>query len=343
MTMFNSTESKLQKQKSKSEEILPSSESVLANLEIHPTQLKSINPRNKRRHYRAAINWLTREYVTKDNSNLEKVRSYLEAFHHFCEVEDWEKAGELLFTKLKTSTQESLVNQIGTWGYYQQQIDLYLKVLNKLPLDIDRMFLSGLGNAYSETGQYRKGIAYYQQSLLITQEREERSGEGKILGNIGLCHHYLGEAQQAIHLQNQSLEIARSVSNRPEECYALTRLGLSSAYLGDYQRAIELDTEALTVAREIEDRKVEANILGNLGNVYGMLRDFQKTIEYNQQYRDVARSIGYRKGEGNALGNLGNAYVLEPAIRSPQTSNKDHFEPGLSATGSSTRARIRCN
>ena len=272
-------------------DVIPSSESILAKLGIDPKKIKSINPRDRRRQYRAAVNWLTKEYIPKDDSNLEKVRCYLEAFHHFCEVEEWEKAGELAFTELETSTQESFVNQIGTWGYYQQQIDLYLKLLNRLPSDVNILFLLNLAKAYSETGKYRIGIAYYQKGLAIAQSQKDRSVEGKILGGLGLCHHFLGEAQQAIQLQVESLELARSVSNHLEESSALTNLGLSYAYLGDYQNAVETDKKALIIAREIGDRKAEANILTNLGNAYGMLRDYEKTIEYNQQCLDVASSI----------------------------------------------------
>ena len=42
------------------ERLIPSSDSVLAELGIDRTDLKSIKPRWKRTQYRAIVNWLTK-------------------------------------------------------------------------------------------------------------------------------------------------------------------------------------------------------------------------------------------------------------------------------------------
>ena len=62
--------------------ITPSSESILAELGIEPTKLKSIKPRWKRTQYRAIINWLTKYKPLPEASNLEKVKGLLEGFFH---------------------------------------------------------------------------------------------------------------------------------------------------------------------------------------------------------------------------------------------------------------------
>lgn len=42
-----------------------------------------------------------KEYIFKDDFNLEKVCCYLEVFYYFCEVEEWEKVGEFVFIELE--------------------------------------------------------------------------------------------------------------------------------------------------------------------------------------------------------------------------------------------------
>ncbi|MEM9543710.1 MAG: hypothetical protein AAGA60_30005 [Cyanobacteria bacterium P01_E01_bin.42] len=48
-------------------------------------------------------------------------------------------------------------------------------------------------------------------------------------------------------------------------------------------------------------------------------------------------------GVQSSMNDLARGYMLQPAIRSPQTSNNDRFEPELTATRLTPRARIICN
>ncbi|MDJ1185934.1 hypothetical protein PMH09_22410, partial [Roseofilum sp. BLCC_M143] len=76
--------------------ILPPAESILAELAIDPTQIKSIRPRSKRSQYRAIINWLANYKVQKEMKNLEMVKGLLESFYHFCEIKYWQEASIIL-------------------------------------------------------------------------------------------------------------------------------------------------------------------------------------------------------------------------------------------------------
>ena len=87
--------------------IIPPSELILAELGINSPYLSEL-PLNKLDHYIAVINWLTDYKPRPDDSNLEKVLGYLEAFHHLCEVEAWEQASKILFIRLNTPTSEVL-------------------------------------------------------------------------------------------------------------------------------------------------------------------------------------------------------------------------------------------
>src|SRR3712207_7676765 len=47
-------------------------------------------------------------------SNLERVRGYLEAFHHLCEISAWQSASQILFTSTKTSNDKELQDRKST-------------------------------------------------------------------------------------------------------------------------------------------------------------------------------------------------------------------------------------
>jgi len=121
--------------------LTPSGELVLEKLGINPHHLSTDFPtREQRLQYRAVVQWLTDYKPKSDATNLEKVRGYLEAFHHLCQVEDWERASKILFIRLNTPTNEELHAQLNTWGYYGEQIDLYSRIVGKLSPSLDTFF-----------------------------------------------------------------------------------------------------------------------------------------------------------------------------------------------------------
>lgn len=121
--------------------LTPSGDLILEQLGINPHNLSADFPTRKQRlQYRAVVQWLTDYKPKLDATNLEKVKGYLEAFHHLCQVEDWERASKIFFIRLNTPTHEELHAQLNTWGYYREQIDLYRRIVGKLSPSLDTFF-----------------------------------------------------------------------------------------------------------------------------------------------------------------------------------------------------------
>jgi tetratricopeptide (TPR) repeat protein len=290
---------------------------------------------------RAAELWLTAYEPDPDIPNLEKVRGKLEAFEHYCELEDWQAAKTILLD-------QGIGLQLQTWGHCQEMIRLHRRLLGHLQ-DVDQVASTrGLGNAcfllsqypqatsfyqqslelareigdlqrqghalnnlsniYQVLGNYPKAIEMLQQALAIAREIADRHGEGNALGNLGNAYHALGEYQRAINFYHQRLAIAREIGDQQGEGNALNNLGNAYHALGEYQRAINFYHQRLAIAREIGDQQGEGSALGNLGATYYSLGKYQRSIEFHQQHLVIAREIGDRQGEGNALNGLGNNY-----------------------------------
>jgi tetratricopeptide (TPR) repeat protein len=163
----------------------------------------------------SAVEWWLTEYKPKsDATNLEKVRGYLEAFHHLCEVEAWEEAREILFIRLDTPTTEELRSQLFTWGYYQEQVKLCNSLLGKLSPKLDAILLGNLGNLHTVLGSYVIAIDYYQQSLSIASAIGNRQIQGLYLNDLGMAYSALGYNYKTIELCQQSLAITQEVQER---------------------------------------------------------------------------------------------------------------------------------
>ncbi|HEY9648376.1 MAG TPA: toll/interleukin-1 receptor domain-containing protein, partial [Chroococcidiopsis sp.] len=79
----------------------------------------------------AAQLWLTAYTAPPNAEPIETVRGYLEAFDHYCELEDWEAIARIFWKRLETPTQEALCHQLDTWGYFQEQVLLASKHLEQ--------------------------------------------------------------------------------------------------------------------------------------------------------------------------------------------------------------------
>ena len=256
----------------------------------------------------AAHLWLTCYEPVPDASNLEACRGYLEAFNHFCVVEDWDAASELFMQPLNPPRNSKLYWLLFCGSHYQEQLQLCEQMAVKATPEVEIVCQNGIGIAYDCLADYRRAIAAYKKSLNLAREIGDRHKEGKSLVNMGIAYSNLGEYQQAIELYQQQLEIAREIGDRRGEGLALGNLGGAYSNLGEYQQAIEFILQDLEIAREIGDRRGEGNALGNLGVVYTDLAEYQQAIEFTQQSLEVTREDGDRRGEGMVLGNLGGIY-----------------------------------
>ncbi|MFN6479929.1 tetratricopeptide repeat protein [Nostoc sp. DedQUE07] len=239
-------------------------------------------------------------WTTKDD-----VKEYLEIFHHFYQLQDYNSAFDELWVCDDFLTLR---------GYYTDKVELYGQLVSKWAESGDRenwnyrASLISLGNAHCYLGQYQRAIEFYQQSLETSREIGDHNGEGNSLGSLGNTYCYLGQYQQAIEFYQQSLEISREIGDRSGEGTSLNNLSNAYNSLGQYQQAIEFLQQSLDIKRDIGDRSGESTSLIGLGNAYNSLGKYQRAIELFQQSLDIKREIGDRFGEGNSLIGLGNAY-----------------------------------
>ncbi len=285
-------------------------ELVLTQLDIKLTtpELADVSPWEFA-HYMAVENWLT-EYQPQPNaSNLEQVTGYLEAFHHLCEVEAWETASKILFIHPHPDAKE-LHKQLGTWGYYCEQIQLYSRLLEKLNLDLDCILLDGLGKSYHYLGQLQTAIEYHQRQLEIACQISNPQAEAQARGGLGIVYGLcLDQHQIAFQYYQHQLEIARQIGDRQQEIEALDSLGYFYCHTGQYQKSIKFCQQALALAREIGDRDAEFLILGAIGSTYRLMGQPKKGIDFLQQQLNFCQTTSNRRGEWAALTNLGAIYV----------------------------------
>jgi tetratricopeptide (TPR) repeat protein len=295
------------------DQITPCIETFLAEIGIEQATLKLITPKWKRTQYRAVKNWLTKYKPATDASNLDRVRGYLEAFHHLCEVEAWNQALKILVINITHPENEQLHNQLFTWGYYRNLSEFYnrfLETLANIPPYYQTIFLYGMGKIYYAQGYLEKAIEYYQQALELARPLPDCQQESAILNSIGLVYLDLGNHSKSINYTWQSLVIAWKNHNYQGQAIALNSLGLVFCQKGKYSKAIKYVQESLRILRQSYNPSYEGRVLGSLAQTYGGLENYEKAIEYQQQHLTLMQTTQDRAGEGQALLNLATTLAI---------------------------------
>lgn len=250
----------------------------------------------------AATTWLNSYEPEMDTPNLEQVRGNLEAFYHYCEIEDWNAAKVLLID-------QELGDQLQIWGYYREMVPLYERILGKLGAKVEVVCQRGIGTAYFFLSSYSQATEYLQQSLATARELGDPLEEVRVLIHLGRVYESLSNYPQAIEYNRRLLTIARETSDLIGEGRALGNLGNTYWFLGDYSQATEYNQQYLDLARKIGDRWGEGMALGNQGYVYWSLGNYPQALSYHEQYLTIAHEINDRWAEGRALGGLGFSYL----------------------------------
>ena len=303
--------------------ITPTIELVLEKIGLESATIKSIKSVRKRSQYRAVMNWLTEYKPHANASNLEKVKGYLEAFHHLCQAEDWYRATQLIFIRLNTPTKEQLHKQLYTWGYYQKQIEIYTQILSfrELSLQTKATVLTNLGKANIALVNFDQAIKYLKQSLSITKEIESREEEEEARRNLGRAYLSKGkflegkdlvgnfnakvEFNRAWNYFQKSLKISREINDPYREGRALGEIGTFYGVSQKYDRAIDYYQKQLAIGKQIQNLSIEATAKCNLGIVYRKLKDYEQAIKFSQSSLAIARELQNSQLETANIRNLG--------------------------------------
>ena len=165
-----------------------------------------------------------------------------------------------------------------------------------------------IGNIFLSLGEIEQAIAFYQQSLAISQEIQDRPGEEISLGGLGNAYNSLGQYEKAIDFYEQSLAISQEIKDRQREVVSLGFLGNAYLSQGQFERAINFYQQSLAISREIKDPQRDATSLIGLGNAYSSLGQFERAIAVYEHSLAISRGIGDHQGKVNSLENLSNAY-----------------------------------
>ena len=259
----------------------------------------------------------------KTAKEAEEIRLYQEG------VEEFKQGG---YTVAISKLQEALViarevgnkqrewtnlNQIGlaysNMGEYKLALDFFEQAL-AIPKNVFENMGAinfNIGLVYSSLGDYNKALEFYQQAAALSQKLGNKAGEVSILNTIGNVRTKLGEYESALDSYQEAQGIIKTMSGEKKILEGATLHNIGKVYLKTekYQLALDLFQQALTINKQFGSKKSTMVIINNIGQAYDRLGQDKLALDFLQQGLVIAQEIGAKEGEGHILKNIG--YLLE--------------------------------
>lgn len=288
-------------------DIFLNGQSILEQLEISPSRIRALKPA-KRSHYRAIINWLSKDFYFPYQTNLDKLKKALEVLEHFCSAEAWEEAIKIFYISLNTPNQESFNEILATWGYYDKVVDFSNKLYGKLDLNEDASLrkISGVASRYLRNEKQTK--EYLENALLIYKKENKTKEQADVLHELGLMMADFGKNEKALEYYKQSLSLYNDSINYQGIAQVLNDIGRAKNSSNNYFEAEKIYANILEIYNEHllgEKRKSGyAWILYNYGKCLTDQGKFDEAINLLEESLEIFKEIGLRNGIAYSLDTL---------------------------------------
>ncbi len=196
-----------------------------------------------------------------------------------------------------------LYNNIGLTYNDERAIPWYEKAVSILHQTGDTtsievaIFTFSLANAWYATGQLRKAISGFQQTLYLLQAMDPPS-----IAHIALTKNNLAVAMQNLGNHVEALQHILEAKNlmeevygptHPQTAYAYSNLGYFFYNEGDYSRALNYFNKALAIRRSKlgESHQLVGNLYNNIGNCYRGLKRFQDALTFTEKALQIRLQV----------------------------------------------------
>jgi|GEM_PF-3447256 len=176
------------------------------------------------------------------------------------------------------------------------------------------VFYNNLGVVYYQTGEYKKGIDWYEQELDIYRKTGNDSLVAGALYNLGLIYKEIGLYKKAMEELIRAARVFEKLDNLKELSAAWNAIGNMQLDLGDFNKALLYHERALHLRETIHYTKGIADSYHNIGDVYLASKRYAKAEVYLLEALRQKKQLDNQSNVINTLASLGKLYsaVADP-------------------------------
>lgn len=229
--------------------------------------------------------------------------------------------------------------------------NIILKLARQInsPLGIGNA-LVGLGDVYSDQGDYLRAADNYQQVMKLAESFGSKEGIAAVSIKMGNIHYHQGNFALAMEYYQRSTQAYEELGSKREIAYPLLSIGNAHFSQGNYTQALEYYQRSLKIYQQIFDKAGTAYLLNKLGEVYAAQGKHAEAIEYDQRSLKLQEELGNKVMLGYSLNNIANvrfaqgnyteAVVLSTraADLARESNNPEILRQALTSKGKALRA-----
>jgi predicted ATPase/class 3 adenylate cyclase len=199
-------------------------------------------------------------------------------------------------------------------GYYSVGIKFLFNILQNrknISKPVLGKTLIYAAQLYRFQGEFESSRKYYNDSLVINRELDDKLLIASSLNGLGNVEYDLRNYESARILYEEALELRTISKNQHAVSKTLNNLGNLSFKTNEFEKGVKYYEESLSYARKSGDKKSISNSLHNLANLTFELGDFEKGMQFSDESLALRNELGDKLGMAESLYNLGRMFFLK--------------------------------
>lgn len=173
---------------------------------------------------------------------------------------------------------------------------------------------NNIGQIYDRQGNISKALEYSYKSLKIYEQIGDKNGIATSFNNIGAIYDSQGNISMALENYHKSLKMREQIGDKTGVAICFNNLGYVYQSQGDYPMALVSFQKSLKICEQIGDKKILANCFNNIGSVYNNQGNVSLALEHLHKSLNIREELGDKKGLANSLTNIGTIYSKQGNI-----------------------------
>lgn len=207
----------------------------------------------------------------------------------------------------------SLGNVVGYMGQSEQALGYFQEALRhiseaKEPRVFEAKILKNIGATYSDLKDFKTAMTYLSKAESISRELNNEGLLADCLNNKGIIYEQTDSMPQALEMYEAALLSYRRLNDPDRLALVHINIGVVAKGLKKLDVALAAYDSALKYSRAIGNDFYIAATLNNRGNVLMEMKRFDEAIASTKESLALARKIGQSDVEQNGLESLADQY-----------------------------------